>query len=57
MDFMTIALICTNIALFAEAVSNYRFRRKVAKLLGLQAKVNATQLEINRNLIGIKEEN
>lgn len=57
MDFMTIALISTNIALFAEAVSNYRFRRKVAKLLGLQAKVNATQLEINRNLIGIKEEN
>ena len=57
MDFMTIALISTNVALVLESLSNYRFRRKVAKLLGMQAKVNATQLEINRNLIGIKEEN
>ena len=57
MDFMTIALISTNVALVLESLSNYRFRRRIAKLLALQSHVNATQLEINRNLIGIKEEN
>ena len=54
---MTIALISTNVALLLESLSNYRFRRRIAKLLALQSHVNATQLEINRNLIGIKEEN
>ena len=56
MSFETIALLCTNIALVSEIISNLRFRRKVANLLAMQAKVNKVQLQINKNLIGIKEE-
>lgn len=56
MDFVTIALLCTNLALLSEVLSSMRFRKRVAKLLMLQDKVNKTQLDINAALIGIKED-